>query len=514
MNRWFCGAVVLGLLLVGACKQPETEVAGQAVIVDNSAVILNDPAALAADFPLSRTLSSLLTSAGKDASPASQQALLQSLLDSFKLDRMTNGKLTVRVDQRNGEAGLIPATLLNPAANGGMVPVGLFNRIDLAPKNAADCGEYRIVYAKKNGPGRFFIIFESALPNPAPAKGLAGCKNIMAQWTGLSALPPADRAKKLADFYYKTGNGKRPVIHHLNFGAPLGQVRANLFVSGAWQLREWLIGVSANRLVLRSNPAGNSALAEFYADANSTTPPSLDPVDEKALRAEFQKAFVTTHLAQLTEVDRNATTFAANDQAAFDKFQFDLINRVGLTVAGKFDEFQSNAQDSSDDPRAVATAKGPLFAGKVVSQQFPKIGGVVTRDEIFDRAGLNTCGGCHQFSNGDKIATVHGRPIVWPSSLGFVQINEAGNVSPLLDKFFLPFRRLSVDAVIALPVVAPRHDYRPSVLERKRDLIENQFSQLLAGSRSDSAQFDATVQAYRSDSRALPGYFVETRRTH
>ena len=61
------------------------------------------------------------------------------------------------------------------------IPIGLFNRFDLAPTNGAHCGEYRIVYGmQREHPlaqegKRNFIIFEGILPNPTPQKGLEGC---------------------------------------------------------------------------------------------------------------------------------------------------------------------------------------------------------------------------------------------------------------------------------------------------------------------------------------------------
>ena len=53
------------------------------------------------------------------------------------------------------------------------IPIGLFNRFDLARTDGSHCGEYRIVFAKRSGTfdslNRNLIIFEAALPNPFPA---------------------------------------------------------------------------------------------------------------------------------------------------------------------------------------------------------------------------------------------------------------------------------------------------------------------------------------------------------
>ncbi|HEX2674373.1 MAG TPA: hypothetical protein VHM25_26030, partial [Polyangiaceae bacterium] len=66
------------------------------------------------------------------------------------------------------------------------IPIGLFNRYDLAPENGAHCGEYRIVYAKTSGitstSDRNLVIFEASLPNPHPQQGLKGCQQILDTW--------------------------------------------------------------------------------------------------------------------------------------------------------------------------------------------------------------------------------------------------------------------------------------------------------------------------------------------
>ncbi|MGH8771026.1 MAG: hypothetical protein ACREV2_07570, partial [Burkholderiales bacterium] len=64
---------------------------------------------------------------------------------------------------------------INPDA---YIPVGLFNRFDVAAADGSHCGEYRIVYAKRSGVTsplqRNLLIFEAALPNPHPGDKLKG----------------------------------------------------------------------------------------------------------------------------------------------------------------------------------------------------------------------------------------------------------------------------------------------------------------------------------------------------
>jgi hypothetical protein len=86
-------------------------------------------------------------------------------------------------------------------------------------------------------------------------------------------------------------------------------------------------------------------------------------------------------------------------------------------------------------------------------------------DNVLDRATTQTCAGCHLFSGGQAL----GGGKTWPSSLGFVQIDEASNLSPALTGTFLPRRKAVLEKFIndrctgvaagappnALPAAAP-----------------------------------------------------------
>src|SRR5690349_18063047 len=100
------------------------------------------------DFSLRHTLQTIIDSAqslvGKSQTP---EDLLQTLLDTFGDSAQVNrvSKLPELVSVRSNESRLNVKTLLDPKANGGMVAVGLFNRLDLAPAEFSYCGEFRIV---------------------------------------------------------------------------------------------------------------------------------------------------------------------------------------------------------------------------------------------------------------------------------------------------------------------------------------------------------------------------------
>ena len=118
------------------------------------------------------------------------------------------------------------------------IPIGLFNRFDLAPSGGAHCGEYRIVYAKRSGitigRERNLLIFEAILPNPHPASGVEGCKRLSSYWAKLSTEDDVEkRANDLEKLYFKGLGNVEPVVHVRHYGDnshKAGQVRTNQFM--------------------------------------------------------------------------------------------------------------------------------------------------------------------------------------------------------------------------------------------------------------------------------------------
>jgi hypothetical protein len=86
------------------------------------------------------------------------------------------------------------------------VPVALVNRFDLAPLDGTNCGEYRIVYARRSASPfeRNFLIFEAVLPNPTPQRGLVACRPVARFWAQLSTIDaPEERARLLNQLYFQ-----------------------------------------------------------------------------------------------------------------------------------------------------------------------------------------------------------------------------------------------------------------------------------------------------------------------
>jgi hypothetical protein len=425
-------------------------------------VVITDPEVFENNtFSLERTLGAILTStvradpqnvAAIEAqkklvnTPAERISLLTSMIRSFRVAERVNPDSTVAmsVRLRPNEAALDPLKLLTPQDPEGMRPVGLFNRLDLAPANFKYCGEHRIVYAKGDPVGptdRFLVIFEAAVDNPDPQNRPEGCLGIARFWDSLKGKTGQELRTALEKFYFEgdtDGNGTpdfQPVIHHQHFGLPFGQVRGNLFVTGGnvannpWMLREWRVSVS---------PDGS---AVFVSDTVKANPhPALYGTAEANdvegfgdLRFDFQDEFVRVHVRELIETDLRA------QREGIIATPTDLFAGVGARFPNRFNKFESVSQGDGDDPlkKAANTGLPASIDTEMRNFKLPQ-GSALTPQHILARAGAVSCGGCHQFSVGQDIAP----NVKWPPTAPgrFTHVTENRELSEALEKHFLPAR--------------------------------------------------------------------------
>ncbi|RYZ07406.1 MAG: hypothetical protein EOO73_12180 [Myxococcales bacterium] len=284
------------------------------------------------------------------------------------------------------------------------IPIGLFNRFDLAPENGAHCGEYRIVYAKESGVSstsdRNLVIFEAALANPHPQQGLKGCQQIVDTWADLTKQSSLSaRADVLEDFYFDGQGSVGPVVHVNNFGNnPLGagQIRTNQFsntVSG-WSLREFKLartctGQSCTQLKVVPVTNKNNAFGPLFAPS-STLPAATS----------FQ-SFFPSQVASL--VGATATSL---DIDTPDLYNTGQSQASGTTAA----EMRYAVQ--------LGTAPGALYDG--IQGQLTTLGSALTPADIALRAQALSCAGCHRLNNNVAL----GGGLTWPASLGFTHVTE------------------------------------------------------------------------------------------
>lgn len=379
-------------------------------------------------------------------------------------DEMVNGSATLNgypYDCRPAPAeGALAA--VDPFANAGsnpdaFIPVGLFNRFDLAPPDGEHCGEHRIVYAKRSGMtndnDRNLIIFEAAIPNPTPSKGLAGCFPIASFWASLSTQPTQRRAALLETFYFTgltgrdrpTDENKRPVtlapvVHIDNFGnVGRGQIRTNQFMQPVsprvWSLREFHIrrtcadsactAATVVPVTVKTNPWGglfspnvaDTALPEYHHGA---------PIFQKWLPARI------------------------GGLLGDDVLGFTLPNTTA------FDNAQSNSSGSAENRYAVQLGAAGSPFWQALEAALTVANSSLTPDQVVLRAQTQSCAGCHQLNNAfDSVTQINnpgpvGGGLTWPASLRFVHISEQQpervgadtrfRISAALTTSFLPAR--------------------------------------------------------------------------
>lgn len=333
--------------------------------------------------------------------------------------------------RKESEEAVASPFLPDTQATNGYSAIALANRFDLTSREdqgGADCGEYRIVFARNSGKttptNRNLIIFEAVLPNPGKPKP-AGCRPVAEFLAGLSTIQdPAKRAEKLHDFYFKGLPGFGPVVTAKNYGSATegakGQIRTNQFMQSNWLLREFLVDLSEGRPVIRpttvkANPAG------LLFEETIAHP----------LSAAFRTAF-------LEEVDTLQTA---------DIHRFDMDG-----LAPGFNSGQSDSQDDLDNAYVKRFAKSPTFREAVKSKITTP---ALTPEHIVRRAEVLSCAGCHRLSSGADL----GGGLTWPKHDGFTHVSEAtmepcphgGNcfaISATLKDLFLGHRRDLLEAFL------------------------------------------------------------------
>ena len=325
---------------------------------------------------------------------------------------------------------------------GEYIPIGLFNRFDLAPANGAHCGEHRIVYARRSGitnsSNRNLVILEANLPNPVPSIGLLGCLPVVKLWADLTKVSNIQkRADDLERLYFQGAPNFPPVIHVNHFGnnaAGVGQIRTNQFMQTGVTPRVWLL--REFKLVRTCNGSTCTALEMVPATVKGNPfGPLFAPTGTHPQTAAFQQDFIS-QIARLS----------ANTLARIDMKTPDVFN-TGQALENASTENNYVAQFSAD-PSAFRTA---------IQNALTTLGSSLTPDEIVGRAQALSCAGCHRLNANPNTPGVPpiGGSLVWPSSLGFTHITEtatevAGGVtrfviSPALLNSFLPVRKQVVD---------------------------------------------------------------------
>jgi len=326
----------------------------------------------------------------------------------------------------------------------GYIPIALFNRFDLAPRNGAHCGEHRIVYARASGRtdarARNLIIFEAVLPNPHPVQGLKGCKKIADFWGDLSKdASLTRRAASLENFYFKGLANVEPVVHvdhYGNMSGGYGQIRTNQFIQPdsitprVWSLREFKLikGCATSPCTLKMVPV-----------TNKTNPfgPLFNVASEDPNALAFQ-AYLPSQI-----VDLNATSLAG----------------LRMDVPDVYNSAQSQASGSTETNYLLNFGTAPSSFRSGIDAALVAAGSTLRADDIVARAQTQSCAGCHRLSNNAAL----GGGLIWPASLGFTHVSERDvdvevvggvsrfKISAALEIALLPHRKFVLEDYIDNP---------------------------------------------------------------
>jgi hypothetical protein len=408
----------IGLVPKAQIQAMSVQPAGAAAVaIDARRSLFITDQTILASFTFAEVMASIARGAADGA--LSKEKLFASWWDTANKSP-PNQQIAFRCDQPNPELNGFPyecprfegsQAALDPFGgpeSDRYVPIALSNRFDLASSPAdggKDCGEYRIVFARRSGQTNIFsrnlIIFEAVLPNPKPnAKDLEGCRPVARFWADLTTnSDKADRARKLHDFYFAGLTGFSPVVTAKNYGAAtptaLGQVRTNQFMQNPptgvkfnWILRQFHIVAEGKSLRFKPVAVGNNPGGVLF-----------DEHENQAVGPAFRTAFVGV-----------VKTLAIND--------IDLFNMGALDH--KFDSAESDEMDARENNYVAQSATSTNLLSSIAAG-IPS--GPLTSTHIVRRAKALSCAGCHQLSNAGPDADLGGG-ITWKPSLGFVHTSE------------------------------------------------------------------------------------------
>ena len=439
-------AVVAVVLLAGATRR--RAVAPPAHLDPRRSLVVTDVAILDG-FPFERVMNAIVARSGTRTSAI---RLYQQLFDTqnakpglvaanvphcddFKVD----GKPAFNGLPRRCPTDEGAFAKLDPFIGNDHIPLAIVNRFDLAPSDGSNCGEYRIVFARKTSSlvDRLHFIFEAVLPNPDPSKGLAGCRPVAQFWADLSAVSSISERRARLDRFFFTGlDGFRPVFDPDHYSAASGggirtmhnskRVLGNRF----YQFR---LAKRGDQLIAEPDVLPNMPLGRFF-----------DATDESPLAQRFRDAFVA-----------NVKNLAIPDE-----------NRFFMNLPREFLVAESNPGESELDVvfeipflTSLLTPEGFKFSARI-SAELRKVGSDLSPADIVTRANQVSCTGCHFFrGNVQGDGSNRGIEFYQHISESFTEPGEAGPrfaISRTMRDTFIPHRMEVLRQFLVSGAPAPR----------------------------------------------------------
>jgi hypothetical protein len=270
------------------------------------------------------------------------------------------------------------------------IPIALVNRFDQTPADGSNCGQYRIIFARRMPEKtRLHIILEPVVRNPNPSAGLAGCRSIALFWANLTKIDSiSERRAKLEQFYFDGIAGLPPVIDADNFGVTGGGIRTTQINTAGEAPRMYQFHVtkdcSSGECTLRMTPdvLPNMPYGDLFDSSKSSA-------QADAFRNKFIEQVLTLAVKDVNEYFMDIPReflMAESDPIDFTK-QFEYLT--------PFNKSKITAPDFKNRIQAKLTA----------------IGSTLTPELLIRRAETQSCIGCHFFGSGVGDGLTFPKPI-------------------------------------------------------------------------------------------------------
>jgi hypothetical protein len=332
-------------------------------------------------------------------------------------DYVVNGKPTFNGLPRRcpTDEGALATT--DPFVRGDHIPLALINRFDLAPADGSNCGQYRIIFAKKSDSAftRVHFIFEAVLPNPNPSEGLAACHAVAQFWADLSNVGSiSERRAKLDAFFFNGIDGFGPVIDPDHFTAVSGggiRTMHNAKAPLGNRFYQFRLAKRGDQLIAVPDVLQNMPYGRFF-DATYDT--------ETARR--FRDAFIA-----------NVGSLAIPD----DNLAFMNIPRDFLLVESNPGESEIDVVFEIPFLASQLSTEGRAFSTRI-SAELRRSGSRLSPTDVVKRANQLSCAGCHFFRG-----NVGNTEFYQQISESIIEAGEAGPrfaISKTMRDAFVPHR--------------------------------------------------------------------------
>lgn len=405
------------LLLLSARHRATTPPKATAIDIRRSLVV-TEPAILDA-FDFQRVLQALIDSSG--ATATTPLSLYRQWFDTQNPrpglavadaphcdDFFTNGKPSFNGFPRRCPTPEGVLATSDPFTAHDYTAIGITNRFDLTPPDGANCGQYRIIFAKTtSGPGtKVHIILEPVLPNPAPQLGAAGCRGVAQFWADLSSVESAaERRARIERFFFDGIDGYAPVLRASHFTTS-GRIRT-MQQAVSPRFYQFQLERSGARLLVVPGLLENQTHGSLF---NAGLP--------AAGGGEFRAFFVT-----------QAQTLAVRD-----------ANGFSLRIPEKFLMHESNPDEippafvSQPPFQAGLTTQEGLQFNLALFNELQRIGSNLMIRDLLVRTDFQNCHGCH-FGGGPI-----GDGLAFGGGVQGTHLDETLGASPTLLQQFAPNR--------------------------------------------------------------------------